>query len=408
MARNPCAPLRFGSARISEPAGRDEAGKGAAPRRRSRSCRGRRRPGRGPTGRARPAGRRASDQSTWATSPSTSLSASTWAAKATASVAPSVASTARAGARGDDARQRQPAAELEHLRARRAAGRPSSAPASPTPARPRPRPVRDRTPRAALLVAQLLPVGWADVIGVAHAAHADVQQRGRAAGQVHAAQRGELLGERRRERDAANRSRAADTTLREAMAQELPQPSLRRPLRRHRPGDRQHAARRAQAALAQAGRAPVGEARVAQPDRLGQGPRRARADRGRRGEGRDPPGPDDPRADLGQHRHLAGDDLLAQGLQAQGRHARQRDARADAAAEDVRRGDRLLAGRPGLQRRRRAGAGDGGRGLLVLHALPVRQPGEPERALQRHRAGDPRGARRDRGVRRRPRARAGR
>ena len=50
-----------------------------------------------------------------------------------------------------------------------------------------------------------------------------------------------------------------------------------------------------------------------------------------------------------------------------------------------------------------AGAEDGRRGLLVLHALPVRQPGQPERALQRHRAGDPRGARRDRGVRRRPR-----
>ena len=139
------------------------------------------------------------------------------------------------------------------------------------------------------------------------------------------------------------------------------------------------------------------------PTGLRQGPRRARADRGRRGEGRDPPRPDDPRADLGQHRHLAGDDLLAQGLQAQGRHARQRDARADAAAEDVRRRDRLLAGRPGLQRRGRAGAEDGRRGLLVLHALPVRQRGQPARALQRHGAGDPRGARRDQRVRRRPR-----
>ena len=33
---------------------------------------------------------------------------------------------------------------------------------------------------------------------------------------------------------------------------------------------------------------------------------------------------------------------------------------------------------------------------VVLHALPVRQPGQPERALLRDRAGDPRGARRDR------------
>ena len=32
----------------------------------------------------------------------------------------------------------------------------------------------------------------------------------------------------------------------------------------------------------------------------------------------------------------------------------------------------------------------------VLHALPVRQPGQPERPLQRHGAGDPRGARRGR------------
>ena len=33
---------------------------------------------------------------------------------------------------------------------------------------------------------------------------------------------------------------------------------------------------------------------------------------------------------------------------------------------------------------------------LVLHALPVREPGQPERALQRHGAGDHRGARRGR------------
>ena len=42
---------------------------------------------------------------------------------------------------------------------------------------------------------------------------------------------------------------------------------------------------------------------------------------------------------------------------------------------------------------------------LVLHALPVRQPGQPARPLQRHRARDPRGARRGRGVRRRARHR---
>ena len=32
---------------------------------------------------------------------------------------------------------------------------------------------------------------------------------------------------------------------------------------------------------------------------------------------------------------------------------------------------------------------------VVLHAVPVREPGQPARALQRHGAGDPRGARRD-------------
>ena len=60
--------------------------------------------------------------------------------------------------------------------------------------------------------------------------------------------------------------------------------------------------------------------------------------------GRDPARPDDPRADLGQHRDLARDDLLAQGLRTEGRDARQRHARAHPAPEDVRRRDRLLRG----------------------------------------------------------------
>ena len=71
----------------------------------------------------------------------------------------------------------------------------------PDAARPRPRPVRDRAPGAALLVAQLLPVGWADVVGVADAADADVQQRGRQLVRLHAAQRGQLFGERGLERE---------------------------------------------------------------------------------------------------------------------------------------------------------------------------------------------------------------
>ena len=42
-------------------------------------------------------------------------------------------------------------------------------------------------------------------------------------------------------------------------------------------------------------------------------------------------------------------------------------------------------GDAGLQRRGRQGAGDGRGRRLVLHALPVRQPGQPARALQRAR-----------------------
>ena len=183
---------------------------------------------------------------------------------------------------------------------------------------------------------------------------------------------------------------------------------MRGALRRRGAVDRQHAAGRAAEPLSEARRAHLGQARVAQPDGLGQGPRRPRADRGRRGQGRDRPGPDDPRTDLRQHRHLAGDDLLAQGLQAQGRDAGERDARAHAAPEDVRRGDRLLAGRPGLQRRGRDVAGDGRRRPLLLHALPVRQRGQPRRPLQRHRARDPRRARRGDRVRRRASAPAAR
>src|ERR1700689_552736 len=50
--------------------------------------------------------------------------------------------------------------------------------------------------------------------------------------------------------------------------------------------------------------------------------RGAREDRGCRAPRRDRARADDPRADVRQHRHLAGDDLLLQGLPAQGRDAR--------------------------------------------------------------------------------------
>ncbi|CAA9499257.1 MAG: Cysteine synthase, partial [uncultured Solirubrobacteraceae bacterium] len=184
-----------------------------------------------------------------------------------------------------------------------------------------------------------------------------------------------------------------------------PEPPLRRSLRGHRAGDRQHAARRAQAPESETGRAHLGEDGVGQPDGIGQGPRRAVDDRERRGEGPDPPRPHDPRADLRQHRHQPGDDLPSQGLSAEGRHALQRDSRAHPAAGDVRRADRLQPRRPGIQRRRRDGQRDRAGHRHVLHALPVRQRGQPARALQRHGERDPRGARRDHGVRRRPRHR---
>ncbi|CAA9486759.1 MAG: Cysteine synthase, partial [uncultured Solirubrobacterales bacterium] len=183
------------------------------------------------------------------------------------------------------------------------------------------------------------------------------------------------------------------------------EPAVWREVLRHRPGHRAHAARGAQAPVAQAGRADLRQARVAQPDRIGEGPCGAGHDRGRRGTRHDHARPDHPRADLGQHGHLVGHDLLAQGLPAQGRDARQRDRGARSAPAHVRRRDRLLTRFAGLERRGGHGSRHGGGRRLVLHALPVRQRGQPARPLQRHGARDPRGARR--GHRLRGRARDG-
>ena len=93
------------------------------------------------------------------------------------------------------------------------------------------------------------------------------------------------------------------------------------------------------------------------------------------------------------------------GYPLQRRDARQRHARAHAAAQDVRRRHRVLRRLEGLQRGGRAGSADGRGRRLVLHALPVRERGQPARALRGHGAGDPRRARRGDRVRGRPRDR---
>ena len=63
----------------------------------------------------------------------------------------------------------------------------------------------------------------------------------------------------------------------------------------------------------------------------------------------------------------------------------------------------VLARRRGIERRRSARARAGRARTEVLHAVPVRERGEPAGALRRHRRGDRRGARPRRRARRRPR-----
>ena len=155
--------------------------------------------------------------------------------------------------------------------------------------------------------------------------------------------------------------------------------------------------------VARAGRPAVGEAGGPQPDRLDQGPARAGDDRARRGRGAAHPGLHDPGADVGQHRHLAGDGRQAQGLQADLRDAGEHLDRAPPAARDVRRGDHLLARRGRVEPGRRDGQGAGRGEPGVGDALPVRQPGQRRRALPHHRPGDPARLPGDHPLRRRPR-----
>ena len=116
-------------------------------------------------------------------------------------------------------------------------------------------------------------------------------------------------------------------------------------------------------------------------------------------------GPPHPRAVQRQHRHRARDAGPPARLRRLDRDARRLDARARAADAPVRRRRDLLAGRARLQRGRRARA----RALRgrpdAVHAVPVRQPGQPAGARARHRRGDPRGLPRGRRLRGRARHR---
>ena len=93
----------------------------------------------------------------------------------------------------------------------------------------------------------------------------------------------------------------------------------------------------------------------------------------------------------------------AEGLPAHVRHARELHARAHPPARALRREDRLLAGCGGLERRRSRRLGAGRARAALLHALPVRERGQPSRSLRRHRRGDRGGTPARRRVRRRSR-----
>ena len=139
-----------------------------------------------------------------------------------------------------------------------------------------------------------------------------------------------------------------------------------------------------------AGGAAVGQAGGPQPDRLDQGPRGAGDDRGGRGGRPAHARLHDPRADVGQHRYLAGDGRQAQGLRHGLRDAGEHLRGAAAAAGDVRRADHLLAGGRWLEPGRRDGQATRRGEPRLGDALPVRQPGQRPGALRRHRPRDPR------------------
>ena len=189
---------------------------------------------------------------------------------------------------------------------------------------------------------------------------------------------------------AGSRPRSATATRsscsRRSPAADGPHDAVRQPPRL----GRRYAAGRAAEAVAEPRRPALGQARGPQPDRLDQGPPGAADGRGGR-EGRAaPPRLHDPRADVGQHRHLAGHGGQAQGLPAGLRDAGEHLRGAPPAAAHVGRRDHHLAGGRRLQR---GGPGRqaGRRGAPRLgDALPVRQRGERARAPGGHRPRDPR------------------
>ena len=131
--------------------------------------------------------------------------------------------------------------------------------------------------------------------------------------------------------------------------------------------------------------------RVPEPGRLGQGPHRAADDRDRGTGGQAPQGRRDRRADLGQHGRRPGDRRAGARLPVRVHLPGQGGRRQDRGAARVRRRggrvpDERAARPPGLllQRRPPPRAGDAER----LAARPVREPGQPGRALPLDRPGD--------------------